>query len=255
MRQIQVHIPFNRIEENIRLIIENRLNLEILLDADILDRINESNIADLKERLSYNPIITIHAPFLDLSPGSTDSLIRRATSERLTLLDEKIRPLAPAKIVFHTGYDKWSFDGDREIWFKNSLLFWNSLIEKLGDKRGYDVLLENVFEEEPGYMARLIKGVDSPSFGFCFDIGHCNVFSKVDMEEWIVALGDRMREAHIHDNHGKSDEHLAIGDGDIDFDSFFKLLDARGIDPILTIEGHSRSAVEKSLSYLERYKG
>lgn len=255
MKGLQVHIPYNRIEENIGLIIDNRLNIEILFDSESLDSTSESIISGLKKRLSYNPAITIHAPFLDLSPGSTDSFIRRATMERLTLLDEKIRPLSPEKIVFHTGYDTWSFNDDRERWLKNSLLFWNSFIEKLGDKRGYDILLENIFEDEPVYMVRLLNEIDSSSFGFCFDIGHCNIFSKVSIKDWVAALGDKMREVHIHDNHGESDEHLAIGDGDIDFNSFFKFLDRRGIDPILTIEGHSRSAVEKSLLYLKRYSG
>ncbi|HLF86742.1 MAG TPA: sugar phosphate isomerase/epimerase family protein [Nitrospiria bacterium] len=254
MGSIQVHIPYSRIDENISLIMDNRLNLEILLDADSVDSISESLMEDLMARLSYVPVITIHAPFLDLSPGSTDSFIRRATMERLMLLDEKIRPLSPKKIVFHTGYDKWSFNGNKEMWLKNSLAFWGSFIERLGSRRGYDILIENIFEDEPDYMVKLLKGIDSPSFGFCFDIGHCNVFSKVGIEDWIAALGDKLQEVHIHDNHGKSDEHLGIGEGTIGFDSFFKLLDKEGIDPFLTIEGHSKPAVEKSLLYLKRYE-
>lgn len=254
MKGLQVHIPCSRIEENIRLIIDNRLNLEILLDADSLDSTDVSIMDALRKRLLYNPIITIHAPFLDLSPGSTDSFIRKATMERLSVLDEKTKPLFPAKIVFHTGYDTWSFNGDRERWLKNSLIFWNTFINKVGDKRGYDILIENIFEDEPDYIVSLLNGIDSSSFGFCFDIGHCNIFSRVSIKDWILAVGNKVQEVHIHDNHGKYDEHLAIGDGNIDFDSFFKLLNRQGIDPILTIEGHSRSAVEKSLLYLKRYK-
>ena len=41
--------------------------------------------------------------------------------------------------------------------------------------------------------------------------------------------GDRLANIHIHDNHGDRDEHLTIGDGDIDYvDVFGKLSSYQG---------------------------
>ena len=48
-----------------------------------------------------------------------------------------------------------------------------------------------------------------------FDIGHANTAGQV--ESMVETFGDRIANIHIHDNHGQKDEHLTIGDGDIDF--------------------------------------
>ena len=36
---------------------------------------------------------------------------------------------------------------------------------------------------------------------------------EVSLDEWLVPLKERIKEFHIHDNHGKSDEHLPVGQG------------------------------------------
>ena len=80
------------------------------------------------------------------------------------------------------------------------------------------------------------------------------------MEDWFITLGPFIKEVHLHDNCGKSDDHLPLGDGEIDFDLFFKLINRYGADPIFTIEPHevdlldrSLKACRKHLNKLERY--
>jgi hypothetical protein len=77
-----VHVPYQRIEDYLRFIKENRINLEIYFSSNSLDNINDSGITKLKEKLEYKPSITIHAPFMDLSPGAVDSKVRAVTIER-----------------------------------------------------------------------------------------------------------------------------------------------------------------------------
>ncbi|HUJ70463.1 MAG TPA: TIM barrel protein, partial [Syntrophorhabdales bacterium] len=52
---------------------------------------------------------------------------------------------------------------------------------------------------------------------FCFDTGHFNLFTAVPLEGWLGPLRQRLKEFHIHDNHGKSDEHLPVGQGTFPF--------------------------------------
>ena len=52
---------------------------------------------------------------------------------------------------------------------------------------------------------------------FCFDTGHFNLFTSVPLEDWLTPLKSRLKEFHIHDNHGRSDEHLPVGQGTFPF--------------------------------------
>jgi sugar phosphate isomerase/epimerase len=75
------------------------------------------------------------------------------------------------------------------------------------------------------------------------------------MSEWFEAIGERVVELHIHDNNGRRDEHLPIGDGRIDFKEFFGLVARHSNDPIFTIEPHGEEALQRGLKALEPYLG
>jgi sugar phosphate isomerase/epimerase len=74
-------------------------------------------------------------------------------------------------------------------------------------------MIENIFEETPETILALLERFDEGNLWVCFDTGHFNLFTTLPLEEWLVPLKDRIREFHIHDNHGKSDEHLPVGQG------------------------------------------
>jgi len=73
------------------------------------------------------------------------------------------------------------------------------------------------------------------------------------MKDWFDSLGNYFKEVHLHDNFKKSDDHLPIGDGDIDFDLFFKLIKQYDIAPIYTIEPHKIEHLERSLQTCKNY--
>jgi len=62
-------------------------------------------------------------------------------------------------------------------------------------------------------LEALLEGTD---LGVCFDIGHAHTTGQMDQ---MLALQDRFVNVHIHDNNGSHDEHLTIGEGQIDFES------------------------------------
>jgi len=51
---------------------------------------------------------------------------------------------------------------------------------------------------------------------FHLDIGHANLFDK-DIIGFIRKFHTKLRHIHLHDNHGKTDEHLPLGKGSINF--------------------------------------
>jgi sugar phosphate isomerase/epimerase len=49
-------------------------------------------------------------------------------------------------------------------------------------------------------------------------------------------LGDRIGHLHFNDNLGTRDDHLAIGEGSIDFPTLLKEIKATGYDETVTLE-------------------
>ncbi|MBI4844028.1 MAG: sugar phosphate isomerase/epimerase [Nitrospirae bacterium] len=245
-----VHVPYDRIAEYIKFIKDEELNLEIYFGSKQADELNRHDILKLKKMLDYSPEITVHAPFMDLSPGAVDSKVREVTVSRFMDILEHSKILEPKVVVFHSGYEKWKYDKRVDIWLEKSLETWLPINDMASDM-GIKIALENIFEEDPDNFIMLMKEMNSENFGVCFDTGHFNLFSSVSLTEWIESLKPYISELHLHDNKGQGDDHLAIGDGTFNFRLLFGMLE--GFDCIHTIEAHSVKDVKKSLKWLENY--
>lgn len=246
-RPIHVNVPYSMLLKDLDFILEKELNPEIYFDGEAIDTFKENDAHSIKRALTSKELsITIHAPFMDLSPGAVDTKIRKATRDRLYEILHIAAFFLPKLIVFHPGYNKWLFDGNVNLWLENSLTTWQP-VAKTAEKLGIPLAVENIFEEEPLGLSQLIAGVNSPTFNFCFDTGHFHLFSSVPMEAWFISLGPYIREVHLHDNCKASDDHLPMGDGDIDFALFFHLIKRYGVNPIYTIEPHKVEDLERCL--------
>ncbi len=239
--------------EQCDLILEKRINPEIYFNAEALDSYRSDDVVRLSAALRAHGLsITMHAPFMDLSPGGVDSKIRHATSERLEQMLKVATIFKPLLIVFHSGYNKWFFDGNVDLWLQQSLITWRPLLAQ-AESAGIPIAFENVFEEEPLSLARLLVTLNSPLCGFCFDTGHFNLFSTVSMQEWFHSLGIYLKSVHLHDNLKTFDDHLPMGEGTIDFDLFFRLIREHRIDALFTVEPHKLEHVEPSIKACQRY--
>jgi sugar phosphate isomerase/epimerase len=245
-----VHVPYHRIEDYLHFIKENRINLEVYFSSQSLDTIENSDVVRLREKLDYNPSFTVHAPFMDLSPGAVDSKARAVTMERFSHTLAIAEILEPKTVVFHSGYEKWKYALDIDLWLEKSLLTWKPLVARAKDA-GVKIAIENIFEDEPSNLRMLMEEVGSGNFGICFDTGHFNLFSRIFLEDWLKQLKPYILELHLHDNRKSSDEHIAIGEGTFDFVTLFSTL--RGMDIIYTIEGHTPEDVMKSIGRLQDY--
>jgi sugar phosphate isomerase/epimerase len=244
-----IHVPFNRIPEYIGFIRENRLNLEIYFSSAVLDELRTAEIRGLKDRLDHSPSLSFHAPFMDLSPGAVDSKVRAVTMERFRQILDIAGILGPKVIVFHSGYEKWKYALNIDLWLEKSLLTWREVTKTASDI-GVKIAIENIFEDEPSNLKLLMEKMDTSDFGICLDTGHCNLFSAVPLESWMDALNPYIIELHLHDNNRTSDQHLPIGEGTFDFNKFFSLLRNKGC--VHTIEAHKPEHVMKSMEYLKK---
>jgi sugar phosphate isomerase/epimerase len=250
---IHVHVPYPRLAESLEYLVANRINPELFFSAQVLDQVIWEELSAQAHILHDAGLATtIHAPFLDLNPGALDPLIRQITRTRFQQVFQAAEILKPRVIVFHPGYDDLRYGGSRLDWLKNSIDFWMEFVPR-AKETGSIIAVENIFEKEPSTLRALLEAIDDPGFRHCFDVGHWNMFTSVTLEEWFSNLGPFITEAHLHDNHGQADEHLPLGEGQIDFELLFDLLRRYAPDALHTIEAHTVERMERALKALNKH--
>jgi sugar phosphate isomerase/epimerase len=253
MTVIHINVPYSMLLERIDFAVKNRIHPEIYFSAEDLDACDKKDVQLLSETLQENQLeITLHGPYMDLSPGGLDRRIKEVTIDRLTETIQLAPLFKPKMIVFHPGYEKWKYDGDVKLWLESSLQTWMPLVKE-AEEKGLTLAIENVYEETPDSIKSLLEEIRSPHFRFCFDTGHHHIFSKTPLSIWIETLGGFLGEVHLHDNHKERDEHLPIGEGGFDFNQFFALLSRLDLNPFYTIEPHEEGHLWRSLKALSKY--
>lgn len=254
---LQVHIPYGMLRDRIDGVVQARINPEVYLDGGSLDMVDDAELREFGRRFSGEGLgVTVHGPFMDLSPGAVDEVVRCASVERYIQAIKAASYLGAHSIVLHADYDDRRFDDDLELWLSQSIKTWPGVAAVAADA-GLVIAAENIFETDPEPLKRLIQAVDMPVFGICLDVGHLNIFSKVSTREWLGQIGAYIKEFHLHDNNGGFDEHLAVGSGNIDFAELFMLIKEFVLDldvtPIYTIEPHGEDAVMPAIKAIRKY--
>ena len=114
----------------------------------------------------------------------------------------------------------------------------------IAEKLGLILLSENILwgsTIHPKNIVRLVREMNSPFFGWCFDTGHAHASGipvTILRELDVVPLS-----LHIQDTHGVGygDEHLLPGDGNIDWKEFLRVLHEIGYEGELVLEAHHQS--------------
>ncbi len=223
---------------------------EVYLSAELLDCITEEDISKMVKWREEGRGLTFHAPFADLSPGGFDPRVLEITRLRFSQVMELARMVQPRQIVFHPGFDEFRFAFREELWLENSLKVWGELLEA-ASRVNTRVCLENVFDTRPDHLAKLREKLGK-DLGFCLDTGHFLLFSQVTLSQWLDAFSDGLVELHLHDNDGLQDLHQPVGEGAFDFKSLCCEVEARGLEPVVVLEHHSREETKRSLFNFQR---
>ncbi|MFB3925899.1 MAG: sugar phosphate isomerase/epimerase family protein [Syntrophales bacterium] len=253
LKKIQVHIPFHKLyEKHLPLILKEGINPEISFNGHALDHFREKDFLHVGESLMRAGLrVTLHAPFMDLRPGAVDPRIRRVTVERLRQVFGLVSIFRPRLVVCHPSFDERYYVSSERLWLENSIETWREFVV-LAEETGTFISFENVYEGNPRHLRSLIDALDSAHVCFCFDTGHFNVFSKCAVEEWIDHMGGRTGQLHLHDNDGRTDQHLPVGEGNFPFRRLFDMIGERGIDPVITVEPHSEKNLWKTVENIEK---
>ncbi|MFZ0132353.1 MAG: sugar phosphate isomerase/epimerase family protein [Desulfobacterales bacterium] len=252
INRVQVNVPFTMLwDRYAEDFLTRGLNPEIGIDAAALERFSPAEFGEMAARIRDRGLtVTLHGPFVDLSAGSIDPRIRFVTRQRFEQLLELVPLFAPKTVVCHAGYEWKRYAYLLEAWLKHSLETWRWLAQRL-EGTGCRLMLENVYESGPEDLLSLFESLAPLGVGFCLDSGHQAAFGQASLAQWLDALGPRIGQLHLHDNHGRRDDHLAMGQGTIDFPYLFKRLKTLcNTPPVITLEPHTAEALEPSLTHL-----
>lgn len=253
LKQVQIHVPFPLLREKLLpMVVRERIQPEIGLSHLALDGCSRADFAAVAERLAGEGLsVTLHAPFVDLRPGALDPRIRRVTVERLQQVFDLAPLFHPRSIVCHPSFDIRYYVTAERLWLEHSVETWRTFILQ-AEQIGTLIALENVYERDPRELKLLLEALPTERFCCCFDTGHFNAFAESPLDLWMDALGERIGQLHLHDNHGRTDEHLPVGAGRFPFPEFFRMLRDRGRRPIVTLEAHSEKNLWRAVENLER---
>lgn len=239
------------VRDNIHRIVSFKVDIEVYFNNATIDRIEGNDVKETSRMLKDAGIsCTVHAPFMDLSPGAVDRTVRTITGDKLEKAVEMANLLGARGIVCHSGYNKWYFDGKQDVWLEGCVETWNRILKAAGKE--LPVMVENIFEEEPSNLIELFRYFKDSNLYFCFDSGHFNLFTITDLEEWLSPLRNKIREMHLHDNHGSSDEHLPIGAGTFPFQELKQFI-RRLPSIIYTAEIHGEAAAPYGIKKLKEF--
>ena len=250
LKRVHVNMPWRYLPDYLETILELPINVEIGLEAEHLDGVSRSLFRSVAENLHRAGCrITLHGPFWDLCPGSSDALIRQLSQFRFHQLFDLVEVFHPIQVVFHTGFDPSHHGYHHDSFRERSLAIWEPLVAR-AEALKIPLLLENVWEHGPELHRQLLTAFSSPYYGFCLDVGHQHSFSRTPLATWVETLGGFLKEIHAHDNCGSHDDHLPVGQGTIDFQSLFGLLRTRRLSPLITLEPHREEHLAESLAGL-----
>lgn len=239
--------PFGRMAEQI---LKVRTTCIELVD-DGLHALDKKNVATLNNiRQSYDKKYAIHAPFVGINIALPSNPLLNATLRRLKKSIVNANALDCKMWIFHPGLKTaTSMFYPGMDWTRN--LDSIRLLFRFARDHGVEACVENIME------AFVMKNVEEfrrfydevgENIGLALDTGHANVVGQ--LESFLTEFSDRIVHVHAHDNHGKSDEHLGVGYGNIDWEMVAKHLKRAFFDRTVIVE--SVEHIDESIHRLEQ---
>jgi len=239
--------------EPFKKMIEHLTSLEtayVEIVDDGFHTLNKQRISTLKNiAASYNLQYSVHAPFADINIASPSKPILKAMCRRLEDSIAYAHDLNAYVWVFHPGLKTGiSMFYPNMDWRQN--VETARLLFKIANDYGVRIAIENVPEPYPFLMKSVEHFVKfyeeiNEDIGLALDVGHANINGQI--ESFMETFVSKTVHIHAHDNDGKSDQHLGIGYGTVNWENFAKTLRRTSYDKVIVIESvmHVNESVQK----------
>lgn len=236
--------PFKSLCERLREVSVE--HVELVNDGwHTLDRERVAKLKKIGE--SRGLAYTMHAPFADINIAAPVPNVRRFVFKRLEESLKHARELECRLMIFHPGMRTGISSFYPSADWKTNVDSVKKLLE-LSRDYGVDVAIENC----PEPFGFLLKNVEQFSgffheldenIGLVLDVGHSNISGQT--HAFIEAFSSRIVHIHAHDNDGKQDLHLGVGQGTIDWNRFADAVEKAELRGTVVVE--SCSNIEQSV--------
>lgn len=198
---------------------------------------------------SYDIEFSIHAPFNDLNIASLNPFIRNTALNYLKDTIKYIDMLGIDLLTLHPGHQS-----PTGIYYPKKVKEINLRSIRMLAEFAKDYSITLALENMPikswtlGNTAEeILEMIDGSKIGICFDIGHAFIQNQINN---FLDNIDRIFNIHIHDNNGRRDEHLVLGDGEIDITYIINRL-SNNYKGNIIIECNNLEEGARSKRYLE----
>jgi sugar phosphate isomerase/epimerase len=202
---------------------------------------------------------SVHAPigesFANGRWGPMFSLASPDANQRRYALDEAAHALQIARripfqlLVLHIGLPKTpqsvAGENSRDA-ARRSVEELARLAEPLGVSLAVEVIPNEL--SRPGSLVHFVERLDeSARLGICLDVGHAHM--NGDVVDAIETVSEHLIATHLHDNRGRTDDHLLPFAGTIEWPSALTAFQKVGFDGLLLFEvaagGPTRATLQK----------
>ncbi|MGH9387200.1 MAG: sugar phosphate isomerase/epimerase family protein [Vicinamibacterales bacterium] len=235
--------------------------VEVFATRDHFDYHDKVAAHDLAEWLSDTRLTlnSLHGPIaVSFSNGrwrdpynlaATDDNARRvAVAETRAALE--LAAVVPYRLlVVHAGAVG---DGQPRAETRKAILRSLDELAPLASKVGVRLAVEvipNTLSGASALVTLIEEEVDLPALGICLDVGHARLMG--DVVDAIETCSGHIVTTHLHDNRGKTDDHLIPGQGVIDWDAAMLAFQKVGYDGAwmfeLAMSATPREVLEKAV--------
>lgn len=227
------------LEEALAILASRTSSVEILSDGlhDLLSDRSPCN----EYPLSYS----VHAPCAEVNIAAVNERIRTASLSVLgDILAASVR-IGAEHVVVHPGFTPYE-----QVRARSFLSLLRSLddLARLQEEHGITVCVENMGSWECCHFRTLsfLHELTERGLGFTLDCGHAQLNGNLN----VFLNSGLCCHVHLHDNRGTGDDHLACGEGTIDFAAVVQRLSRQAT---LVVETRELSAADRSIRYLSSF--
>ena len=228
--------------------------LEIKLDDMRIQRLLQGGGTQRLQELTdaFDLQVIAHLPYIDMNLASLNTEIASASTNSLQKWISTASQMNVDILVSHVGRISSNYPATYLKSARQNAIRSLHHLAETAKRYGLKFTVENDHNSPnhviAGYASDVKKIAEEVGCEVTFDVGHANTIDKPS--SFISALSGLIANVHLHDNDGKSDQHLPIGRGNIDFPETLRKLKENNYDGPLIIESHSLNDLSTDLSRL-----
>ncbi|MEK3724701.1 sugar phosphate isomerase/epimerase family protein [Paenibacillus sp. FSL H8-0034] len=213
---------------------------------------------------------SLHAPIEGVNPTSRDPRIIEQSFQLLKSAIKIAERLKSSYVVIHPGFIEDSIPHPTMDLSGYNLLrakavtqtadFMRQLITLTNGELGIPIALENVppsanrFGSDCDFLMDVLHEVKSDRLKILLDVGHAHMVGSGQSLDELEKCKTHLIGLHLNDNHGNMDEHLAIGQGTIPFNTLIHGLKDTDNELIWVLEMVDESDALDSVTPLDKLR-